>query len=92
MSKLLPDGSGFVYSTLFGGPDVDNGKNLDIDDAGAVYLTGEIDSPSFPATPGAFQTQPGGQSDAFMVKFNPLGSAVEWATFFGGNGTSDSGM
>jgi len=87
VSKLLPDGSGFVYSTLFGGPGVDNGRKLDIDAAGAVYLAGEVNSPSFPATPGAFQTQPGGQSDAFVAKINPAGSAVEWATYFGGNGS-----
>lgn len=86
VSKLSPTGDDFVYSTLFGGPGAENGKRLDIDSSGGVYLAGEIGSGDLPATAGAFQTTFGGASDVFVAKIGPAGSAVEWASYFGGNG------
>ncbi len=68
-----------------------------VDAAGNAYLTGATFDPSFPATPGAYQTtfagpyQPGVNyplppTDVFALKLNPSGSALVWATYIGGTG------
>jgi hypothetical protein len=49
---------------------------------------------TFPTTPGAFQTAPGGTTspeDAFVTKLNPTGSALVYSTYLGGNG-DDRGL
>jgi len=49
---------------------------------------------TFPTTPGAFQTAPGGTvspEDAFVTKLNPTGSALVYSTYLGGNG-DDRGL
>jgi uncharacterized protein (TIGR03437 family) len=69
-----------------------------VDAAGNTYVTGNTCSSTFPATPGAFQTQFGGGScylvgvgisvpggDAFVMKLDPTG-VVLWATYLGGSG------
>ena len=64
-----------------------------LDAAGSVYLTGLTTSGDLPTTPGAFQPGPGGEAgyyDSFVVKLNPDGSALEYSTYLGGNG-SDQG-
>ena len=85
VAKLTPAGDGLVYSTLFGGPEAENAKKLDIDATGAVYLTGESGSSQVPTTPSAFQTGLGGSIDLFLARIAADGSAVEWASYFGGN-------
>jgi hypothetical protein len=68
-----------------------------VDPAGNAYLAGATFDPSFPATPGAYQTtfagpyQPGVNyplppTDVFALKLNPAGSALVWATYIGGTG------
>jgi uncharacterized protein (TIGR03437 family) len=74
-----------------------------VDAGGNTYLTGSTTSPTFPATPGAFQTQYGGGTcpmplgfvtlsppcpDAFAIKLNPMGTVV-WATYLGGSGADE---
>ncbi len=94
VSKLNPAGSGLLYSTHVGGR-----KNLDgfaygiaLDTSGNVLLSrGLTYSSNFPITAGAFQTAPGGPSgagfnDAFVVKLNPLGTALVYSTYLGGSG------
>jgi len=39
-----------------------------VDDAGAVYVTGDTESFDFPATPGDFDTTRNGDQDAFVAK------------------------
>lgn len=68
------------------------------DAAGNIYVSGNTISTTFPATPGAFQTTyhggscargltPGGPcSDGFVAKWDPSGSRLLWATYFGGSG------
>ncbi|MHC4065615.1 MAG: SBBP repeat-containing protein, partial [Planctomycetota bacterium] len=43
------------YSTFLGGEDWELVQGVDVDDAGAIYVTGSTRSISFPTTPGAFQ-------------------------------------
>src|SRR5262249_25948411 len=56
----------------------------------SAYVTGYISlnafSPTFPTTPGAFQTTPGGGSqDAIAAKINPSGTALIYSTYLGGS-------
>ena len=43
------------------------------------------ESSDFPTTPGAFDPSFNGYIDAFVVRFNAAGSALEYATFLGGS-------
>ena len=47
-------------------------------------MTGRTRSSDFPTTPGAFETGFHGNYDAFVVKVNPAGSGLDYATFLGG--------
>ena len=87
MVKLNPAGSGLAYATFLGGSGDDDGIGIAVDGAGSAYVTGETDSSDFPTTPGAFDTSyNGGDDDAFVVKLNPAGSGLAYATFLGGSG------
>jgi hypothetical protein len=46
-----------TYSTFLGGEDRELVDGMDVDDTGAVYVTGSTRSVSFPTTPGALQEQ-----------------------------------
>ena len=86
VTKLNPSGSALGYSTFIGGSVVDAATAIAVDSAGNAYVAGAAISPDFPTTAGAFQTQYGGNTDAFLVKLNPAGSVAVWSTFLGGNG------
>ena len=73
-----------VFSTFLGGSEYDFGRGIAMDGAGSAYATGYTDSSSFPTTPGAFDPSLNGY-DAFIVKLNPTGSGLIYATFLGGN-------
>ena len=91
LTRLSPDGSALVASTLLGGSDSERGQQVAIDGGGNAYVAGFTVSPDFPATPGAFDTRCGsdgrcdvGAPDAFIASFN--GSAgLRYATFIGGS-------
>ncbi|MGH9769874.1 MAG: SBBP repeat-containing protein, partial [Blastocatellia bacterium] len=56
VAKLNAAGSAFVYATYLGGKDNDKAAGLALDAAGNAYVTGSTDSPDFPVTPNALQT------------------------------------
>jgi hypothetical protein len=72
ISKLLSDGSGFVYSTRFGGGAA-RGMGISLDSAGNAYITGSTGTDDFPVV-NAFQPSPGDAAEnAFVAKFvDPL--------------------
>jgi len=53
----------------------------------SIYLAGRADAgaPAFPVTPGALDTTPNGQADAFVTKVNPSGSGLSYSTLLGGS-------
>jgi Beta-propeller repeat len=76
------------YSTFLGGTRGDYGNAVAVDGAGNAYLTGVTGGTKFPTTAGAFQSSPGGGTDAFVAKLNPnlSGSAsLVYSTFLGGS-------
>jgi len=87
VAKLSSGGDVLLYATFLGGDGYDMGKSIAVDDAGNAYLTGWTMSDDFPVTRGAFGTiyLDYGEEDAFVVKLNPSGSDLVYATFLGGS-------
>ena len=84
VTKLNPSGTALVYSTYLGEGDA---TAIAVDASGNAYIAGVTGSPSFPTTPGAFQTAYGGfGSNAFITKLNPSGTALVYSTYLGGTG------
>jgi hypothetical protein len=73
------------YSTYLGGAGTDFGSALASDDTGSLYVAGYTLSLDFPTTPGAYQSSSAGEQEAFLVKLNPSGTALTYATFLGGS-------
>ena len=72
------------YSTYIGGSNTDRGFAPAIDRQGRAYVTGTTRSLDFP-TEDPQQPSSGGNFDAFIAKFSPDGSALEYSTYFGGS-------
>jgi hypothetical protein len=98
VTKLNPTGTALVYSTYLGGTywggSVGDGANgVAVDGTGDAYITGFTGSKDFPVTQGAFQTTNSasalGESNAFVTKLNPTGSALVYSTYLGGSGNDN---
>lgn len=89
VAKLDPRGSRLLYSVSLSA----NVTAIAVDSVGDAYITGstpESANPTFPTTPGAFQTKPGNmQSAGIAAKLNAAGSALIYGTFL--SGTSVNG-
>jgi hypothetical protein len=86
ITKWNAAGTGLVYSTYIGGSQRDVALGVAVDGAGNAYVTGFTYSPDFPTTNGALSTNFMGGSKAFVLKLNPGGNALLYATFLGGSG------
>jgi hypothetical protein len=81
-----------VFST-YSGSTADNwGSTATYDEAGNLYSAGIVftgngtSGTGFPTTPGAFQLSfAGGDTDIGILKFNPTGTSLIYATYIGGN-------
>jgi hypothetical protein len=101
VTKLDPKGTDLVYSTFLGGAQSDRIQDIDVDAAGAAYVTGGTDSDDFPTTPGAVDRTAAGERrvigvglvvfpESFLTKLSPDGSRLEYSTLLGG-GDADEG-
>ena len=84
VSKLTNSGAR-VYWTYIGGAENDIGRSIAVDGSGAAYITGDTASANFPVTAGSLQPTYGGTSDAFVLKLNPGGTALDFSTYLGGD-------
>ena len=83
VTKIGPLGDALVYSTYLGGASNDFAYAIAVDTSGNAYVAGSTTSNNFPLlTP--FRTYAGG-SDAFVTKIGPLGDALVYSTYLGGN-------
>ncbi|MFN0166508.1 MAG: SBBP repeat-containing protein, partial [Bryobacteraceae bacterium] len=87
VTKLNPDGSGFLFSTYLGGSRNDAGMAITVDSGGQVAVAGNTMSPNFPTTDAASQKALRGSFDAFVARLDPSGSAILASTYLGGRGT-----
>jgi hypothetical protein len=85
VTKIARDGS-VVYSTFIGGTAFDSANAIAVGEDGSAYIAGFTGSVNFPTTPGSFDPTHNGGSDAFVVKLNPSGSALEYSTYLGSGG------
>jgi hypothetical protein len=86
VTKFDPVG-GVVYSTYLGGSGFDTARGIAVDAEGNVYVTGSTSSSDFP-TVNPFQESLRGQSNVWVAKFDPSGSALVYSTYLGGSGSS----
>jgi hypothetical protein len=78
-----------VYSSYFGGSDLDEVRRIAIDPTGKVLLAGYTMSADFPVTGDAAQHTLGGNADAFVARLDftkPQNGFVNYATYLGGTG------
>ena len=73
------------YSTYLGGTGAGAVTGVAVDAAGSLYVTGWTEALNFPIV-GPEQAVNMGGVDAFVVKLNPSGSALLYATYIGGGG------
>jgi hypothetical protein len=83
VAKVNPTGTALVYSTYLGGTGNEFGRGIAVDAAGSAYATGDTASSNFP-TANPVQASLAGNTDAFVVKVNPAGSALVYSTYLGG--------
>ncbi len=85
LTKLLPDGSGLVYSLAFGGKKADQGWGVAVDTLGRAYVVGSTDSTNFPTfNSGSLAAKNAGKTDAFLVEFDPAGATMLFSGLLGG--------
>jgi len=89
VAKLNPTGSALTYATYLGGNGGDDGTSIAVDTSGHAYVAGGTRSTDFPtASPlqaACALDEAGACIDAFVVKLNPTGSALTYATYLGGS-------
>ncbi len=84
VTKIFADASDFAFNTFFGGNGSDLGNAIAVDGSGNCYVTGTTTSTNLPTrTP--FQSINRGVTDAFVVKFNAVGSNIIYSTYLGGS-------
>ncbi len=71
-------------STYVGVPSAD-ARGVGVDSEGNIYVSGMTTSPDFNLGGTHFDEQLDGESDMFVVKFNPDASEVIYATYIGGS-------
>ncbi len=77
VTKMNSSGTTILYSTYLGGSGWDRAVGIAVDRHGSAYVTGDTHSFDFPLTAGSFQHMRRGFSDAFVLKLNSAGSAIE---------------
>ena len=88
VAKLSPTGSTLVYSSYLGGASIEYGFGIVVDPSGNAYVTGGTGSTDFPTVNPLQPNFLGGgvfDSDAFVAKLNPLGSALVYSSYIGGS-------
>jgi len=73
-----------LFSTFLGGAGEDWANAAALDAAGNIYVVGATLSVGFPTTPGAFDRVLN-DKDTFVLKLDPTGAQLHYATFIGGS-------
>ncbi len=99
VAKLTANGRQLIFSTFLGGSGEENSGTLNdqipagaiaIDKIGNIYVGGKTGSTDFPVNqPLQFGLR--GNTDGFLVKFDPAGSSLIFSTLLGSTYASDMG-
>ena len=90
VTEVSPTGGSLVYSTYLGGSAFDAAYAIAVASDGSACVAGDTYSTDFPV---AFPVQAAnasasaGNSDAFVSKLSPSGSALSFSTYLGGSDT-----
>ncbi len=79
-----------MWSTYYGQSKQDKASDIDADQAGNIYITGETLSPDFPVTPGLIDLFIRGTS-GFVSKFSNSNQWI-WSTYYGSAVTEPNGI
>jgi len=82
VSRLNGSGTGLIFSTYIGGVFSDEGKSIQVDAQGNIYVTGNA-ALAFPTTGGAFDTTFNGGIDVFVTKLSSAGNSLIFSTYIG---------
>ena len=86
VAKYDPDGV-LLYSVYLGGSGDEIANDIKVDDQGRAHIVGSTTSADLPGISNALQQYQGGSTlftDGFYLILSADGSAVEYATYFGG--------
>jgi hypothetical protein len=89
VSRFSPDGSQLLLSCAFGGSSFEDPRSMVMSAAGEIIIGGQTGSSDFPTTPGALDSTKGLNGDGFLLRLNASFSALDFATYLGGD-SSDS--
>lgn len=82
--KLSPSASTILYATYMGGEIADAALRIAIDDIGRMIVAGYTESPEFPLTDTAIDSQLS-FAEAFVSIIDATGTTLEFSTFLGGS-------
>ncbi len=85
VTKLNPDATAILYSTILGGAIQEQGQAIVVDSTGQATITGWTNSSNYPTTSGAYDETFNGEFDVFVTKINSAGTALVYSTFLGGD-------
>ena len=85
VARLSADGRSLVYSTYLGGSEREGAGAIAVDGTGRATVTGYTGPATFPPRPGLWIVATTAANDAFVVRLNATGSALDYATFLGGS-------
>ena len=91
VGRLNAAGSSLIYCTYLGGSSFDTSNSIALDSANNAYVTGQTSSTNFPTTPATFQSI-SFDTDAYVTKFDPTGTALVYSTYLGGSNSSEQGF
>jgi len=92
IAKFSGSNLSLVWSTYFGGSDVDEAYGVAVDGSGNVFVVGWTNStfgfPLWNPGGGAYydNTHNGGFYDTFIAKFSGSNLSLLWSTYYGGSG------
>src|SRR5262249_41633102 len=82
VTKLNPSGQSLIYSTFVRGTGGEMAYAIALDSSRQAYITGSSHDPTFPTTPGAYQsTNPyPNHSDVFVTALDAAGAHLVYST------------
>jgi hypothetical protein len=85
VSKLSPDGSSLIYSTVLGGSDFAQATGIVVDGNGNAIVTGWTGAADFPTKNGRPVVTAMGTTMGFLVSLSADGSELNYGTLLGAN-------
>ncbi len=87
VAELNNSGSALLFSSYLGGSQSDAANTIALDSAGYIYVAGLTSSKDFPLAFPIQSAYGGGNSNGFVTKLYPGGTALVYSTYLGGSCT-----